>query len=115
MRITAASPGIAESSRPDTPSVRATAIVRNTSVAAWKGQGVAHIAEVGASHPVAARLAPGERKGVALPAIQVANAKLWHFDHPHLDHPDLYELTAVVSNHDRSTTMFGIRKLEIRD
>lgn len=96
-------------------SVRTTAIVRNTGAAAWAGDIAAHIADetTGAavqSAPAPVKLAPGERKSIVLPEVKIARASLWHFDHPRL-----YNLTAALSNQHQCETVFGVRKIEIRD
>ncbi len=40
----------------------------------------------------------------------LAQAKLWHFDHP-----NLYRLEASIANGHRFETVFGVRKFEVRD
>jgi beta-glucuronidase len=58
---------------------------------------------------VNASVAAGETKAFALPAKTLHQARLWHFDRP-----NLYCLTAELSNGHSLDTTFGIRKIEIR-
>jgi beta-glucuronidase len=98
-----------------------TAYIRNTSANAWSGKGSFRVAreEDGESQPVLTGSAnktltvkAGAVETVTLQAT-LPNAKLWHFDHPHL-----YRLEFSIADSRRGhtfTTTFGVRKLEIRD
>jgi len=59
-------------------------------------------------------LAPSEKKSWTLPASTLPDAKLWHFDHPHL-----YRLRVVLTERDRDfhalDSTFGVRSIEIKD
>jgi len=95
--------------------VAVSAVVRNVSAAAWEGSIAFRVVEdatgltVSAPAATAIKLAPGERKTVTLPAADIQNAALWHFDHPNL-HQAIVELS---SGHVCATT-FGIRRIEVR-
>jgi beta-galactosidase len=105
---------------PDLDSGKATAqvyaVVRNVSSALWEGHIGFHVAEdaaaliVSAQADTAIKVAPGERKTVALPPADIQHAKLWHFDHP-----NLYRLMVALSNGHACETTFGIRKIEARN
>jgi beta-glucuronidase len=60
-----------------------------------------------------AEIPAGTTREVALPEIVFDRTRLWHFDHPHL-----YILEVRLSRRSeivhRSTTTFGIRKIEVR-
>jgi beta-galactosidase len=63
---------------------------------------------------VSIHLAPGEKKSWTLPASTLPDAKLWHFDHPHL-----YRLRVVLTERDQDfhalESTFGVRSIEIKD
>ncbi len=63
---------------------------------------------------VSIRLAPGEKKICALPATTLRDTKLWHFDHP-----NLYRLRVMLTQHDQDfhmlETTFGVRSIEIKN
>jgi beta-glucuronidase len=101
--------------------VTITAYVRNTSAKSWSGEASALIAEEDSPLTVSNETNPvGEAFLVKAGALEkiilhetVANARLWHFDHPHL-----YRLEFLISdghNQHSVATTFGVRKLEIRD
>jgi beta-glucuronidase len=104
---------------PDLTSGKATievsAAVRNTADAAWEGNIAFRVADDATGETVAAgpamprKLEAGERRTITLRAAEIADAKLWHFDHPHL-----YQLTVELSNGHSCQTAFGIRKIEAR-
>jgi beta-galactosidase len=87
---------------------------RNASTAAWRGTISFQVRDqsgaVVLANPNAAMidLPPGQTRQVKLPAASIGDAKLWHFDHPHL-----YELKVTVGSHALATT-FGVRKIETR-
>ena len=60
-----------------------------------------------------AEIPAGTTREVALPEIILQDPRLWHFDHPHL-----YVLEVCLSRKSeivhRSSTTFGIRKIEVR-
>jgi beta-glucuronidase len=60
------------------------------------------------------RLAPRKEKILTLPAATLHEAKLWHFDHP-----NLYRLQVVLSQHELDfhalETTFGVRSIEIKN
>jgi beta-glucuronidase len=56
---------------------------------------------------------PGGQRELALPPRTIEKPRLWHFDHPHL-YRLVVEASSAGSLH-RHETMFGIRKIEIRD
>jgi beta-glucuronidase len=60
------------------------------------------------------RLAPRKEKILTLPAATLHEAKLWHFDHP-----NLYRLQVVLSQHELDfhalETTFGARSIEIKN
>ena len=107
-------------SEPDLASGNATAevsaLVRNVSQAPWEGRIGFQVAEdetasiISFQAATAIKLAPGERKTVALPPADIQRAKLWHFDHP-----NLYRLVVTLSNGHWCETTFGIRKIEARN
>ena len=93
-----------------------TAVVRNTSTSAWEGSLGIRIEDEGTRRisltvPSAAtvKLAAGESRAIKIPVPRLRDAKLWHFDHPHL-----YQLSAQLSNGHLAETHFGIRKVETR-
>ncbi len=96
-----------------------TAFIRNTSSKTWSGKGSFRVVSEGESQPVLTgsmsktlSVKAGAVEACTLQAI-LPNAKLWHFDHPHL-----YDLDfSIADRHKehRFTTTFGVRKLEIRD
>jgi beta-galactosidase len=103
--------------------VTITAYVRNTSAKSWSGEASARIAEEDSPLTVSNEPLTNKEgkaffvKAGALEKIilqeTLANARLWHFDHPHL-----YRLEFSISDgHDQHsvTTTFGVRKLEVRD
>jgi beta-glucuronidase len=98
--------------------VRATC--RNTTAATWHGQLAWRVLEAGTGRCV---LEQHDAAGIVLPAStgdigmsssgQLANPRLWHFDHPHLY---TLELTLLDSGHvvDRISATFGVRSIEVR-
>ena len=98
-----------------------TAHIRNTNATTWSGKGSFRVVknEDGESQPV---LTGSADKTISVKAGAVETltlhatlpeAKLWHFDHPHL-----YRLEFSIADSRRGhtfTTIFGVRKLEIRD
>jgi beta-glucuronidase len=98
-----------------------TAHIRNTSAKAWSGTSSFRIAaeEDGESPPVLTA-SGGKTFSVRAGAVEaltlqakLPDAKLWHFDHPHL-----YRLEFSIADSQRGhtfKTIFGVRKLEIRD
>ncbi len=99
--------------------VTITAFVRNTSAESWTGKTSFRISEEDEpqvalidSSAQSISVAPGAAERLTLHAT-LAKAKLWHFDHPHL-----YSLEFSISGArdvHRFTTLFGVRKLDIRD
>ena len=95
--------------------IEVSAVVRNTADAAWEGSIAFRVADDATGETVAAgsampcRLAPGERRTVTFQTAEIAEAKLWHFDHPHL-----YQVTVELSNGNVCQTPFGIRRIEAR-
>jgi beta-galactosidase/beta-glucuronidase len=96
-----------------------TAFIRNTSAKTWSGKGSFRVVSEGESQPVLTGSAnktlpvkPGTVEVFTLQAI-LPNAKLWHFDHPHLYHLDF----SIADRHKQHsfTTTFGVRKFETRD
>jgi beta-galactosidase len=94
------------------------AVVRNTSAQQWEGRVECTVIDEttgnpgGISGPLLAtvRLAPGERREVAVSSAVMQKPKLWHFDHP-----QLYHLEAKLSNGHSYGSTFGVRKIEVRD
>ena len=100
-----------------TAEVRIRAVVRNLGAQAAEGALDLRIVEEGTDRPVlqkdgAARYnVPGRQSAVvALAAVQVENARLWHFDHP-----NLYRACVRASSGHAYEDTFGIRSLETRD
>lgn len=60
------------------------------------------------------RLAPGETKKESLPVAILHDAKFWHFDHP-----NLYRLKVVLTQHGQTLhaleTTFGARSIEVKN
>jgi beta-galactosidase len=98
-----------------------TAYIRNTRATTWNGKASFRIVQEGdgESQPVLTGSAnktlsvkPGVVETVTLQATLLA-AKLWHFDHPHLYR---LEFSITDGSHEHTfTTIFGVRRLEIRD
>ena len=98
-----------------------TAYIRNTSATTWSGHASFRVVQDGdgESQPVLTGSAnktlsvkAGGAETVTLHAT-LLEAKLWHFDHPHL-----YRLEFSIADGRYGhafTTIFGIRKLEVRD
>lgn len=96
-----------------------TAYIRNTSAESWSGKASFRIADEEESLTVLTG-SPSNILSIQTQAVEkltlqatLPKAKLWHFDHPHL-----YRLEfSIVGERDvhRFTTIFGVRKLEIRD
>lgn len=96
-----------------------TAYVRNTGANTWSGQGSFRVVKEGESE----RVLTGSAKqtlSVKAGAIEVltlqatlSEAKLWHFDHPHLYRLE-FSIADARQGH-RFATIFGVRQLEIRD
>ncbi len=93
-----------------TATIGGTVVVRNTSAAAWSGSIDYEVRDQATGGSVDVRLGPGEAKTVPLRATTLREARLWHFDHPHL-----YSFTAAIRGGHSLDTTFGIRKIEIRD
>jgi beta-galactosidase len=93
-----------------------TATLRNASPTPWQGDIALRVIDdatgLAASTPprTSVALAPNENKTITLPPGGIPHAKLWHFDHP-----NLYRLTAELSNGHACETSFGIRKIETRN
>ncbi len=96
-----------------------TAYIRNTSAESWSGKASFRIADeeesltaLTGSADKSLSVKPQAVEKLTLQAT-LPKAKLWHFDHPHL-----YRLEfSIVGERDvhRFTTIFGVRKLEIRE
>ncbi len=96
-----------------------TAYVRNTRAEPWSGMAGFEIFEEGVSastldHSSKQKFSvvPGAVEKLTF-AATLPNAKLWHFDHPHL-----YRLEFSISGPSdahRFTSIFGVRKLEVKD
>jgi beta-glucuronidase len=95
--------------------IEVSAAVRNTADAAWEGNLAFRVADDATGETVATgpampkKLAAGERTMVTFRKAEIADAKLWHFDHPHL-----YQLSVELSNGHSCQTAFGIRKIKAR-
>jgi beta-galactosidase/beta-glucuronidase len=96
-----------------------TAYIRNTSAESWSGKTSFWIAEEENSHSVLTYSSDKtffvKARAVEKLTLQATlpKAKLWHFDHP-----DLYRLEFSISGERDAhhfTTIFGVRKLEIKD
>ena len=98
-----------------------TAYIRNTGPSTWNGNGSFRVAreEDGESQPVltgsANKIVPIKAGAIETLTLHATlpEAKLWHFDHPHL-----YRLEFSIADSGRGhtfATIFGVRKLEIRD
>jgi beta-galactosidase len=101
-------------------SVGISVVLRNAGTAEWKGEvGCSALDEqtglgaLSAPARAAASAAPGETRSIEIPAATIDHAKLWHFDDP-----NLYRLTAVLSeggkSRDSYSTTFGVRSFETR-
>ncbi len=98
-----------------------TAVARNAGAREWRGTLGFRVldersgATVWRQSAVATGVLPaGSRRTIALPPATLPNAKLWHFDHPHL-----YKLEVDLEGpgpavHTRRTT-FGVRSFEVKD
>jgi beta-glucuronidase len=96
-----------------------TAHIRNTSAENWTGKATFHITEqeeparvLPSSSEKSFSIRAGEAETLILHAT-LPNARLWHFDHPHL-----YRLDFSIAdgrNEHSCTTTFGVRNFEIRD
>jgi beta-glucuronidase len=96
-----------------------TAYVRNTSAETWSGKASFQVTEEEKPQTVAFE-SPKKEVSVKSGAVEtfsfqaaLPKAKLWHFDHP-----NLYNLEFSISdgrNLHRFTTVFGVRKFEIRE
>jgi beta-glucuronidase len=100
-----------------TASIAVSVVVRNTSQQAWNGRAGFRVTDEASGNPVlavpeaaSAQLAAGETKTIALPAATLKEPRLWHFDHP-----NLYNLSAELVEGHALDTIFGVRKIEIRD
>ncbi len=94
-----------------TAEIAVTAVVRNTSDAAWNGRiGYRVIEVLEVADGAAVQLAPGETRAIRLRTATIREPRLWHFDHPHL-----YRLSVQLEGGHALETAFGIRKIEIRD
>jgi beta-galactosidase len=96
-----------------------TAFIRNTSAESWSGKASFGIAEEQNSLNVLTHSSDKtffvKARAVEKLSLQATlpKAKLWHFDHP-----DLYRLEFSISGEwdaHHFTTIFGVRKLEIKD
>ncbi len=99
--------------------LRITAYIRNASTESWKGTVSFQIAE---ENNPAAVWTHSAGEGLSIPALAartislettLTKAKLWHFDSP-----NLYRLECSIADDKEShrfTTIFGVRKFEIRD
>ena len=94
--------------------------LRNSGAKLWRGKlsyivveeqtGLAAFAE---SKAAKVTLGANESRVVSLPARQLRNIRLWHFDDPNL-YSLRVELTGASLKHEFATT-FGIRKIEVKD
>jgi beta-glucuronidase len=87
--------------------VEVTAVVRNVSAHAWSGK-LAFGIDDGTAADASVSVAAGETKTVRQ-VLTMREPRLWHFDQP-----NLYCLTAQLSNGHALETTFGVRKIEIR-
>ena len=95
------------------------ALCRNTGLRPWKGLASFRVMDESSGLQVLANpnagqvaIAPGATQTVAVEAT-LANAKLWHFDHP-----NLYRLEFSIAGENEShqlETTFGVRTFEIKD
>lgn len=98
-----------------------TTVIRNTSAKPWQGR-VGFTVRADATgmkvleqrSAATVRVDAGQTKTVTLPATTLSNAKLWHFDHPHLYVLDAEIGDAAQTLHVFSTT-FGVRLLEVKN
>jgi beta-galactosidase len=97
--------------------LRARVLVRNTGKGAAEGSILLRVVDedtnlVAIAKDAAARysLQPGETAAIEIPPQVIENARLWHFDHPHL-----YKLHLRLSSGHTLEETFGIRKIETRD
>jgi beta-galactosidase len=58
-------------------------------------------------------LEPGNARSIALPRATIADARLWHFDHPNLYQAEVWLARGGETVHALPAT-FGIRKIEVR-
>jgi beta-galactosidase len=95
-----------------------TAYIRNTNADPWSGKASFVITKEGESVPAltgsagTVSIKAGTVERFPLQAT-LPQAKLWHFDHPHLYRLD-FSIADERTEHSFTTT-FGVRKLEIRD
>lgn len=101
----------------ETASIAVSVVVRNTSQQAWNGRVGYRVADEASGNPVlavpeaaSADVAAGETKTISLRAATLREPRLWHFDRP-----DLYSLSTELGEGHSLETIFGIRKIEIRD
>ena len=90
-----------------TASVDVSAVVRNTTPQPWTGKLAFHIDD-GTSAAIDVTLPAGATKTVRH-LLRMQAPRLWHFDRP-----NLYRLTAELSNGHLLGSTFGVRKIEIR-
>jgi beta-glucuronidase len=100
-----------------TASISGAVVVRNTSQQSWSGSIGYRVTDEASGNPVLAvpqagsgQLAAGETRTIALRAATLREPRLWHFDRP-----NLYRLNAELAQGHSLDTVFGIRKIEIRD
>jgi len=97
------------------------AYIRNTGATTWSGKASFQVLHDGDGQPQpvltgsASKTLSIKASGAETVTLQATllEAKLWHFDHPHLYR---LEFSIVDGRHEHTfTTVFGVRKLEIRD
>jgi len=100
-----------------TASIAVSVVVRNTSQKTWNGRVDYRVIDETSGNTVftaigsePAQVAAGETKTIALSAATIREPRLWH-----VDHPALYTLSAALEGGHSLDTIFGIRKIEIRD
>ena len=98
-----------------------TAVIRNAGVKPWRGAiGFSVREEDGGTRvleqPSATTVSvdPGQTKTITLPTATLGNAKLWHFDHPHLYALEVNIAETAGTGH-TFTTRFGVRQIEAKD
>lgn len=97
-----------------------TVAIRNTTGQEFKGELAVQVIDentglpsLQASNAASVSIASGQSITRTLPAFNIANPKLWHFDAP-----NLYSLSVVLNGAEIShqfTTTFGIRNIEVKD
>lgn len=98
-------------------SIDVRALLRNSGSKPADGAIDIEVVDLGTNQPVLRKpsavrysLKAAEEAMISVSALSLENAKLWHFDHPHL-----YRLRATLSSGHEISDTFGVRKIETRD